>query len=249
MWLEPLPSRAELDAHYAWTYGEGPYTVFAAAEEVRGLVARDRLATLRPLLGAGPCLDIGASTGSFVAAARGGGVETEGIELSPEAAAAAQHAGLPVRAAHLEDFEPALPYHAITAFDVIEHLLDPTVLLLRAHAWLAPGGLLALTLPDVGSAAARLLRRWWYFYAPRDHFHYFERRTIGKLLAAHGFRVERIARATKPLTLGYVAREIEVFYPALGRAARLLDRLPASLRGRPIRLPLGEMLVVARRDG
>src|SRR5439155_16060399 len=166
---------------------------------VRQLIARHRLASLRPLLGTGPCLDVGAATGSFVAAARAAGIEAEGIERSTEAAAAAQRAGLPVYATRLEDFAPARPYRALTAFDLIEHLLDPTALLERARAWLVPGGLLALTLPDIGSAPARLLGRRWYFYAPRDHFHYFDRRTIARLLVARGFRVERIARVTKPL--------------------------------------------------
>src|SRR2546426_10995694 len=42
MWLEPLPSPDELEAHYAWTYAAGPYAVFAGAHDVRQLVARPR---------------------------------------------------------------------------------------------------------------------------------------------------------------------------------------------------------------
>ncbi len=249
VWLAPLPTPAELDAHYAWTYTQGPYTVFAAADDVRTLIARDRLATLRPLLGDGPCLDVGASTGAFVAAARDAGVAAEGIELSEAAVAAAQRAGLPVTVARIEDFAPPTPYRAVTAFDVIEHLLDPRVLLERARTWLQPGGALALTLPDIGSAAARLLGKWWYFYAPLDHFHYWDRHTISRFLTRNGFRVERVARATKPLTVGYVARQLGVFYGPLGVPARVLLRLPGAVRDRPIPIPVGEMLVVARRDG
>jgi hypothetical protein len=123
------------------------------------------------------------------------------------------------------------------------------VLLERAHAWLQPGGALALTLPDIGSAAARLLGKWWYFYAPLDHFHYWDRHTISRFLTRNGFRVERVARATKPLTIGYVARQLGVFYGPLGVPASVLLRLPGAVRDRPIPIPVGEMLVVARRDG
>ncbi len=249
VWLEPLPTRAELESHYAWTYAQGPYVVFAAADDIRRLIARDRLAALRADLGPGPCLDVGASTGAFVAEARRAGHAATGIELSAAAAEFARQAGLPVRQARIEDFEPEEPLAAVTAFDTIEHLLDPAVLLDRARGWLTPGGLLAMTLPDIGSAAARVLGRRWYFYAPRDHFHYFDRHTIARLLRGHGFRVERIEPATKPLTLDYVARQIEVFYPPLSPLAALLRRLPGALRGRPMRIPVGEMLVVARRDG
>ena len=161
----------------------------------------------------------------------------------------ARDAGLPVERARIEEYTPPRALGAVTAFDTIEHLLDPAVLLRQAHRWLAPGGVLALTLPDIGSAAARVLGRFWYFYAPLDHFHYFDRHTIARLLATHGFRVERVVPATKPLTLDYVARQIEVFYPPLSPAASLLRRLPAGARVRPIRIPVGEMLVVARRDG
>ena len=249
VWLDPLPTVAELEAHYRWTYAEGPYTVFAAAEDVRSLIARERLAAVRAALGAGPCLDVGASTGAFVAAARADGIDARGIELSAAAAEAARAAGLPVDNVRLEDFEPGTPLAAVTAFDTIEHLLDPGALLERAHRWLEPGSALALTLPDIGSPAARLLGKRWYFYAPKDHLHYFDGRTIARLLETHGFRIERIEPAYKPLTLGYVARQIEVFYPPLTPVARLLRTIPSRWLARTIRVPVGEMLVVARRDG
>lgn len=247
-WLEPLPTVDEIASHYAWTYSEGPYAVFAAAEDVRALIARDRLESLGALP-VGPCLDVGASTGAFVAAARDAGLDARGIELSADAVRAAQAAGRPVEQARIEDWEPAEPLALVTAFDVIEHLLDPGVLLDRARRWLRPDGLLAMTLPDIGSPVARLLGRHWFFYAPNDHFHYFDRATIARLLVAHGFRVERIATAAKPLTLAYVANQVEVFYPPLAGASRALRRLPAGLLGRRLRVPVGEMLVLARRDG
>ncbi|HZP40555.1 MAG TPA: class I SAM-dependent methyltransferase [Candidatus Binatia bacterium] len=243
--VEPLPSPEELERHYAWTYEQGPYAVFAAADHVRTLVARARLAALRPLLGTGPILDVGASTGSFVAAARAAGVAAEGIERSERAVALARLHDLPVRLARLEDFAPAAPYAAVTAFDVIEHLLDPGVLLARARAWLAPGGTLALTLPDGRSAAARLLGRAWWFYAPDDHFHYFDRRTIVVFLARHGFRVAHATSWRKPLPLAYVLAAGAAFYPRLARAVAPVAGLARRLGDPALRLPVGEMLVVA----
>ncbi|HZR82449.1 MAG TPA: class I SAM-dependent methyltransferase [Candidatus Binatia bacterium] len=249
VWLEPLPTVDELERHYAWTYTEGPYTVFAAADDIRALIARERLAALAGAMPGGPWLDVGASTGAFVAAARAAGHDARGIELSEAASAAARAAGLPVERARLEEWDPPAPLAAVTAFDTIEHLLDPAALPERARRWLIPGGTLVLTLPDVASGAARFLGKRWYFYAPNDHFHYFDRRTIARFLARHGFRVERVARATKPLTLAYVSRQIEVFYPPLAAVGHALRRLPESWLSRTLRVPVGEMLVIARRDG
>ncbi|MEY4948429.1 MAG: hypothetical protein RL698_640 [Pseudomonadota bacterium] len=246
--LEPLPTVEELAAHYAWTYAEGPYAVFAAADAIRSFIARDRLASLGGALPVGPWLDVGASTGAFVRAAREAGHDARGIELSEAAVRTARAAGLPVEQARLEEWEPAEPLAAVTAFDTIEHLLDPTTLPERAHRWLRPGGMLALTLPDIGSPIARVLGKHWFFYAPHDHFHYFDRSTIARFLEARGFRVERIATAAKPLTPDYVAGQVEVFYPALAAGAGLLRRLPRSLRERTIHVPVGEMLVLARRS-
>jgi SAM-dependent methyltransferase len=246
--LEPLPTVEELEAHYAWTYAEGPYAVFAAADDVRAFIARDRLVSLGASLPEGPWLDVGASTGAFVRVAREAGRDARGIELSEAAVDAARMAGLPVERARIEDWEPAEPLAAVTAFDVIEHLLDPRVLPERARRWLRPGGVLALTLPDIGSPVARAMGRHWFFYAPNDHFHYFDRASIARFLGRHGFRVERVATAAKPLTPDYVAGQIEVFYPPLAAASRLVRLLPRGLRERTIHVPVGEMLVVARRS-
>lgn len=246
--LEPLPTIEELEAHYAWTYAEGPYAVFAAAEDVRSFIARDRLASLGRSLPEGPWLDVGASTGAFVRAAREAGHDARGIELSEAAVAAATRSGLPVERARIEDWEPSEPLAAVTAFDVLEHLLDPTVLPERVRRWLRPDGVLALTLPDIGSPVARAMGRHWFFYAPNDHFHYFDRASIARFLARHGFRAERIVTAAKPLTPAYVAGQVEVFYPPLAAASRLVRLLPRGLRERTIHVRVGEMLVVARRS-
>ena len=149
--------------------------------------------------------------------------------------------------AGVEDFTPAAPYDAVTAFDVLEHLREPRAFLDRLRGWLAPGGTLALTLPDVSSVYPRLLMgRHWFYYAPSDHLHYFDPRTITRLLGDHGFADTRVGRAYKPLTLSYVALQLRQFTPLLGRVATVLaGTLPSALRERPIRFYIGEMMVVA----
>src|SRR5436309_7133506 len=175
-------------------------------------------------------------------------MDAEGLDVSPGAVAIARRRG-PAHLARVEDFEPAAPYDTITAFDVVEHLLDPSAFLERLHRWLAPGGTLVVTLPDVGSIYPRLLMgRWWFYYLPSDHLYYFDRRTISRLLRERGFSILRVMPAYKPLTLAYIVPQLRIFNPLLGRVAGLLAcAVPRRLITRPWRCYIGEMMAVGVR--
>jgi 2-polyprenyl-3-methyl-5-hydroxy-6-metoxy-1,4-benzoquinol methylase len=245
--LAPLPTAAELAAHHEASYAEGRYATFAAAEDIRGAIARDRLALLRPLAPAGPWLDVGCSTGAFLRAATDAGLDAEGLEVSERAVAQARAGGLVVTRSTAEGFTPGRRYAVITAFDVVEHLPDPAVFVARAAGWLLPAGVLALTLPDIASPMARLMGRQWFYYAPPDHVHYFTPETARRLLEGARLREIRIRPVRKPLTLDYAAGQLAEMTPLLAPVARTATALvPGRLRRRLWPLPLGEMLVTAR---
>jgi SAM-dependent methyltransferase len=247
VWLDPMPTAADVGAYYEQSYREGIYESYAAAETIRRLIAEHRLAAIRPHARPGRWLDVGAATGHFVEAAARAGIAAEGCELSGSAVADARARGLTMHHAAVEDFTPAAPYDTLTAFDVLEHLREPRAFLDRVRGWLVPAGTLALTLPDVSSIYPRLMRRHWFYYAPSDHLHYFDPRTITRLLGEHGFGDVRVTRAYKPLTLAYIALQLRQFTPALGALAGVLvGAVPSALRERPIRCYVGEMMVIAR---
>jgi len=245
--LDPLPSAADIAAHHERSHHDGIYAAFAAAEDARGAVARRRLALLRPLAPPGSWLDVGCSTGAFVAAAVAAGLAAEGVELASAAVVEARARGLTVHHAPIEDFAPGRRWALVTAFDVVEHLRDPVGFVRRAAGWLEPDGLLALTLPDAASPTARLMGRHWFYYAPPDHVHYFTPPTARRLLETAGLRATALRRVTKPLTLDYAFAQLAQFNPHLGGVARAVGRvLPQALRAREWPLPLGEMLALAR---
>jgi len=245
--LDPLPSAADIAAHHERSHRDGIYAAFAAAEDARRAVARRRLALLRPLAPPGPWLDVGCSTGAFVAAAVAAGLAAEGVELASAAVVEARARGLTVHHAPIEDFAPGRRWAVVTAFDVVEHLRDPVGFVRRAAGWLEPDGLLALTLPDAASPTARLMGRHWFYYAPPDHVHYFTPPTARHLLETAGLRAAAVRRITKPLTLDYAFAQLAQFNPRLGGVARAVGRvLPQALRAREWPLPLGEMLALAR---
>jgi 2-polyprenyl-3-methyl-5-hydroxy-6-metoxy-1,4-benzoquinol methylase len=247
--LRPLPTPAALAAHHEASYRAGNYAAFAAAEGVRAAIARRRLGAIRSLAPRGPWLDVGCSTGTFLDAAVRAGLPAEGLELSSIAVAEARARGLTVHEGSVEGFEPEGRFAVVTAFDVIAHLPDPAGFARRVRAWLVPGGLLALTLPNVASLTARLMARHWFYYAAPDHVHYFTPTTIRRLLAESGFRDVRVRAARKTLTLDYAAAQAARMTPPLAPLVRAVVRLlPAPVRARPLPLPLGEMLVTARPE-
>jgi SAM-dependent methyltransferase len=249
VWIHPLPTRAEVDARYRSAYSSGEYASFADAHETRDLISEHRLERVLEVARPGRWLDVGCSTGSFVAAAVSAGCVAEGLDISREAVEIARENGLLAHHGRVEDFEPSQPYETITAFDVLEHSPEPRSFVKRLRGWLRPAGELILTLPDVSSIYPRLLmRRHWFYYWPDEHLFYFDPSTIRRLLREEGFDVTQVSRSYKPLTLEYSARNLEAFNASLGRVARsVVSLLPRGLATRPLRLYVGEMFVVARR--
>ncbi len=97
-------------------------------------------------------LDIGCQTGEFGAIAQRDGVRPFGAELSPEYAATARQRwgpGSDVKAEPLTEtsYDPG-QFSYISAFETLEHMLDPITALRQMRAWLAPDGILAISVPS-----------------------------------------------------------------------------------------------------
>jgi SAM-dependent methyltransferase len=249
VWVSPRPEPDELQAYYADAYAKGRYIPFADADDVRKLIARHRFERVRAHARPGRWLDVGCSTGNFVAAAAAGGMQASGIDISPAAVEQGVAQGLALHASAVEAYDPPERFDTITAFDLLEHVLDPRATLERMRSWLAEDGTLVMTLPDVSSIYPRLLmRRHWFYYYPDEHFWYFDPRTIRRVLEEQGFQITVLARATKPMTLDYGWQNLKDFNKTLGTVVGAAVRLlPKTLRARPIPLYVGELEVTARR--
>ena len=95
-------------------------------------------------------LDVGAHAGRFITRARARGWDADGLELNPRTAAyAATASGGRVHHGNLFTWTgPADTYDAVTLTDVLEHIPDPRSALRRAHGLLAPGGWVAVKVPN-----------------------------------------------------------------------------------------------------
>lgn len=173
-------------------------------------VARNRVKYVRPFAPArGVWLDVGTGNGAMLVAADEVGYEAIGVELHPrtaeEAAAVLGRRVLSMAEAFLDEHDPPI---VVSFYDVLEHLVEPRGVLKRFARRLAPGGVLAVEVPDAGSARARNLRGRWKHVKPDEHLGYFTESVLKRLVAECGsFDVcDRVCRRDKILVDGRFLR-------------------------------------------
>lgn len=140
----------------------------------------------------GSLLDVGCALGFFLEIAKEDGWKAKGLELSGHAYAYAKNKlGLDVLNKTIGNSNlKSSSFDAVTMFDVIEHLPDPKATLKEISRILKPGGVLAVTTPNIGSLAARLLwKRWEEVKRVREHIYFFSGFTLARLLEDLNFKI------------------------------------------------------------
>ncbi|HEX6116172.1 MAG TPA: class I SAM-dependent methyltransferase [Solirubrobacterales bacterium] len=216
MQLDRFPSDAEL----AGAYAEAASDDYVDEEAGQRESFRSVLARIERYAERGAILDVGCWVGFLLDEARARGWrETTGIEPSLFASGYARSKlGLDVRTEDLFDAElPGRHYDAVVLGDVLEHLTAAGAALDRVAGLLAPGGVLALELPDAGSRVARLLGPRWWSVIP-THVHYFTRESAATMLRRHGYAPLYVATDPKAFTVRYYLDKIGGYSPALASA-------------------------------
>lgn len=138
----------------------------------------------------GRLLEVGPGYGYFLACAKRHGWQVTGLELSQEAAEYARTAlGLEVHVGRIEEYEASGQYDAVAILHTLEHVTDPTSVLLRLREFLAPDGVLVVVGPNAGS-----FDRWWHGRHWRGwqipyHLYHFTVSSYRRFLEKTGFSV------------------------------------------------------------
>lgn len=151
-------------------------------------------------------LDLGCGSGAMSQGIRdqGKAVEIWGVEINPNAAAAAKQSGALDRVLEgdLEAVMAELPaghFTHIIAGDVLEHLVDPWQALARLKTCMAPGGQFICSIPNIRNLSFILMLLFKKRFEYRDsgvmdrtHLRFFARKDVHDLFAGAGFTDIRI---------------------------------------------------------
>jgi SAM-dependent methyltransferase len=191
-------------------------------------------------------LDVGAHAGRFIAMARGAGWQAEGLELNPKTAAFASAAtGAAVHQGNVHTFNVSGEYDAVTLTDVLEHIPEPRAILRRVHRFVAPGGWVAVKVPN--GRAQRIKERVRGLVQPRYrptladnlvHVNHFTPDSLRRALEREGFSQIRV-----------LAGAPEMPDEAASRAIRRLVFLSARAVPGAVHTPLALNLQAYARRG
>ncbi|WP_054707663.1 class I SAM-dependent methyltransferase [Bacillus sp. JCM 19041] len=149
-------------------------------------------------------LDVGCAGGYLGQAikARTGGY-VAGIELFSEAAKEAEsRLDLAICGNVETDILPFQPeeFDAIVFGDVLEHMLDPSLVIRKMHPLLKAGGAIYASIPNVGhiTIIEQLLSGTWTYMSAglldKTHFRFFTKKEIEKLFEENGFAILSIGQ-------------------------------------------------------
>ncbi len=183
VWLKNAPAPEEMSAHYGPDYDR---SVSAAGEDPERW--RGRWETLSHYKSGGAILDLGCSSGGFLAGLKDSSWALSGIEMSDDVARKARaKCGADVFVGDILDAPFAKgSFDVITCFHVLEHLYQPREIFTKVSEWLKPGGLFYFMVPNIDSAGCHIFKSHWYALELPRHLSHFSPRSLRTLAQSVG---------------------------------------------------------------
>jgi 2-polyprenyl-3-methyl-5-hydroxy-6-metoxy-1,4-benzoquinol methylase len=170
----------------------------------------ERIRLIQKYVPAGKLLDIGCGVGWFLEAAKNSGFECFGQEISSQLAEyTSEKLGIHVYSENLESIEDK--FDVITMFDLIEHVMDPKVLIEQSKKLLNPGGIIVAFTPNYDSLGIQFLKQDSSLVCPPAHLTYFTRSSVERLANSTG--MELIHLETKGMDIA----DIHAYYNHVGK--------------------------------
>jgi 2-polyprenyl-3-methyl-5-hydroxy-6-metoxy-1,4-benzoquinol methylase len=133
-------------------------------------------------------LDFGCGYGESLAMCSFYGFDACGVDRS---SARRDHSGYSYIFAELDDLKASLigskKFHAVTLFEVLEHLDDPLIALESLDEFMAIGGILVLETPDCSGVTNIVTRTDYLKIHPLDHINGFTPQTLKAMAERLGF--------------------------------------------------------------
>ena len=197
--------------------------------------------------GCGRLLDVGCNEGRGLAIYKKNGFSAEGLELNENAANVARSLGFVVHTQLVETFEPSERYDVVVLSNVLEHSLEPALMMTHVYRLLRPGGEVWISCPNSRSWLRSVFGRYWINWHVPFHISHFSVETLRGLLREKGFTVVDAKQCTPAL---WVAHSIvSRFFARSGKPTKqlrnpvLIMLLVGLIRGLFFSLPwLGNLM-------
>lgn len=198
VYMSPRPSRELLQAYYEqsqnyafWSKYIFPATELTRYEKIHKPRAESLVKQCADLgVTGGSFLEIGAAYGSFCRAVQETGFfrTVTALEPTSDLADRCRQSGLHVIESTIENYQSEEKFDVIAAYEVIEHIYDPSFFLRCCYELLKPSGLILLSFPNVEGFDIRILGTDASCFQ-YGHLNYFSQSSISYLLFKLGFSV------------------------------------------------------------
>jgi protein O-GlcNAc transferase len=158
--------------------------------ETQRLVSARIVERVARLVGDGAWLDVGFGNGSLLFTAEEWGYTPVGLDRREDHVRGLRQLGYEAHQAAVDRFEQPGRFSVVSLADVLEHMPFPRTGLAAAHRLLRPGGVLFVSMPNMGCRVWRLLDGAGVnpFWGELEHFHNFTRERLCALLEDTGFK-------------------------------------------------------------
>ena len=241
----PLPTPEGMKNYAEQHYLDGVYAQYTKARELKVATCRERLKTIGRYAQGKKLIDLGCSCGFMVEAALEAGYDARGVEFSEAAVKAAAPAIRErITVGDIHNLKGG-GYDVVTAFDILEHTRDPLGTLRQWATLLNPRGILVIATPNTDSLFRKIMGSRWPMLQPYQHTFLFSGKHFGRLLEKSGLHPLELRPAIKVMTPGYLAKQLELYFPLMSRLSLDLGRLFPRFSGLPIPFRIGEFLSIS----
>ena len=134
-------------------------------------------------------LDVGCETGTFLMHFPSVPVK-EGVELSKNSVEIAIKRGLTVHQDFLENIRFTHTFEVVTAFAILEHLIEPHQFLNKLDNLVENNGILSILIPTHQCFKEKLMNflgKRWKMYSPPEHLNFYSRSFLDNYLSQKGY--------------------------------------------------------------